>query len=132
MREPLGDDVPAGRVAPGQRDPIPPAGVELVELAQIGKAPRGPEPGLDVADRAFDRALLARRLRRAWVRVEGVMAAQLREPRVPVDDLAAAVDALAPSDRRLEVVIDALARNAAQPSERADVSLQKRLDRHIE
>ena len=59
------------------------------------------------------------------------MAAQLREPRVPVDDLAA-LDALAPSDRRLEVVVDALARNAAHPSERADVSLQKRLDRHIE
>ena len=32
----------------------------------------------------------------------------------------------------LEVVIDALARDAAQPSERADVALQKRLDRHVE
>jgi len=49
------------------------------------------------------------------MRVQGVVAAQLREPWVPVDDLAAAVDALAPRDRGLEAVIDTLARDAAQP-----------------
>jgi hypothetical protein len=46
VREPLGDDVAARRVTVQQRDPIPPAGVDLVELGQVLEAPRGPKPGL--------------------------------------------------------------------------------------
>jgi hypothetical protein len=36
-----------------------------------------------------------------------------------------------PRDRRAQVVIDALTRNAAQPRQRADVALQEGLDRHV-
>ena len=118
-------------MAARQRDPVTPAGVDVVELGQIREPPRRPEPRLVIADGALDRPLLPRRLGRAGVRVEGVVAAQLREPRIPVDDLTA-VDALAAGDRRPEVVIDTLARNAAQPLERPDMALQKGLDRHVE
>src|SRR5215210_5702331 len=106
--------MPAGRVPARQRDPVAPGGVDGVELDQVAEPPGRPEPGLDVADRSLDGALLPGRLGRARVRVEGVMAAQLREPRVPVDHLAP-IDALTPRDGRAQVVVDALARNATQP-----------------
>jgi hypothetical protein len=74
-----------------------------------------------MTDRALDRSLLARSLGRGGRRVKGVVAAQLREPLIPGDDGSIA-DALALGDRRAEVVVDALARNPAQPIERADVT----------
>jgi hypothetical protein len=69
VRKPLGDDVPAGCVAARQRDPIAPGAVDVVELAQRGELARRPEPRLQVADRALDGALLARRRGRAGRRV---------------------------------------------------------------
>lgn len=80
--EPVGDDVAASRVLARQRDPVAPGRVDVIELGQLREAPRRPEPGLQVADRALDRALLAWRLGRAGVRVKGEVAAQLREARV--------------------------------------------------
>ena len=59
--------------------------------------------------------------------MEGVVAAQVQEARIP-DDLVA----LAAGDDRAQVVVDALARHALQPLEGARVPLQKRLDRHLE
>jgi hypothetical protein len=64
--------------------------------------------------------------------VKGVVAAQLREPLVPVDHVAPAVDALAARDGRAQVVIDALARDTAEPLECADMPLQEGLDRRVE
>src|SRR4051794_34635852 len=60
----------------------------VVELAEAREPARGPEAGLQVADRALNQSLLARCLGRAGVRVEGVVATQLREPRIPMDDRA--------------------------------------------
>ena len=60
-------------------------------------------------------------------RVEGVTATQVQEARVP-DDLVA----LTAGDDRAQVVVDALARDALQPLERAGVAFEERLDRHLE
>jgi len=64
-----------------------------------------------VAHRSFDCALLAPRRRRARGRVERAVAAQLHEARVPCDDIAVAA-----RDRRTQIVIDELARDAAGQS----------------
>jgi hypothetical protein len=80
-----------------------------------------------MARRALDRALLARRPRRAGGRVEGAVAAQVEEAPVPMDDVA-----LAAGDDRAQVVVDALARDPAEPVEDPHVALQKRLERHVE
>src|SRR3954467_1301019 len=98
-----------GRVPARQRDAVAPVGIDLVELDQRSEASCRPEPGLVVADRALNGALLARRARRARGGVKGVVAAQLNEPAVPRD-----LFALAARDRGAQVVVDALAGNAAQ------------------
>jgi hypothetical protein len=108
-------------------DLITPVGVLPVELAQAAETAGGPEAGLKVAHRPFDRALLPRCCRRASVRVEGVVAAQVQEAVIP-DDLVA----LAAGDDRTQVVVDALARHTLQPLERTGMSLQEGLDRHLE
>jgi hypothetical protein len=59
-------------------------------------------------------------------RVKGVATAQLHKPRIPCDDVA-----VAPRDRRAKVV-DALARDTAQPCERAGVAFEERLDHDLE
>jgi hypothetical protein len=59
--------------------------------------------------------------------MEGVVAAQVQEPRVPVHDVA-----FAPCDDRAQVVVDALARGAAEPLEQPRMALEKRLERHVE
>ncbi len=59
--------------------------------------------------------------------MEGVVAAQLREAVVPGD-----LVALAAGDRGAQVVVDALAGDAAEPLEGVDVALDERLDGHVE
>src|SRR4051812_40440332 len=54
VREPLGDDVQAARVATRQRDAIAPVGVDVVELDQRCEPPCRPEPRLQIANRALD------------------------------------------------------------------------------
>ena len=127
VREPLGDREAAGGMDAPVADLVAPARVVLVELAQAAEPPRRPEPRLQMADAALDRALLARRRRRAGRGVERVVAAQREEPLVPGD-----LVAVAARDRRAQVVIDALADHAAQPVEDPDVALQEALGRQIE
>jgi hypothetical protein len=55
------------------------------------------------------------------------MAAQRNEPLVPGD-----LVAVAARDDRAQVVIDALARDPAEPLKRPDMALQKRLRRQVE
>jgi hypothetical protein len=55
------------------------------------------------------------------------VATQRDKPRVPADDVA-----IAARDDRAQVVVDALARDAAEPLQRPDVPLQKRLRAQIE
>ena len=126
LREPLRDDHAAGRVPAPVADPIAPVGVLLVQLGKRAEAPGRPEAALEVANRRFHRALLARRGRRARRRVEAVVAAQMQKARTP-DDLVA----FAAGDRRAEVVVDALARHPTKPLERMHVPLQKRLGSHL-
>jgi hypothetical protein len=52
--------------------------------------------------------------------MKGVVAAQLHEPWVPADDVVVAL-----GDGGAQVVIDAFARDAAQPVKRADMALQE-------
>ena len=59
--------------------------------------------------------------------MEGVVAAQVQEARVPVD-----TSLLAPGDDRAQVVVDALARHTAEPVEEPHVALQERLGGHVE
>jgi hypothetical protein len=59
--------------------------------------------------------------------MEGVVAAQVEEAPVPVHDLA-----LAAGDDRAQVVVDAFARDAAEPVEDAHVALEERLAGHVE
>jgi hypothetical protein len=59
--------------------------------------------------------------------VKGVVATQVQEARVPVDDVV-----LAPGDDRAQVVVDALASHPAEPVEDPHVALEERLERHIE
>jgi hypothetical protein len=113
-------------VATRQRDTVTPIGIDRVKLGQRPEAPRRPKARLGVPNRALHRSLLTRRRRRASRRVKSVVAAQLQKPRVPRHDVA-----VTPCDRRTQVVIDALTRNAAQPRQRADVPLQEGLDRHV-
>ena len=123
----LGDREAAGCVPAGVADLLAPVGVPAVELGERAETPRRPEAALEIPHRRLDRALLARRRRRAGRRVEGVMAAQVEEAAIPED-----LVALAAGDDRAQVVVDALARHAAQPLERAYVPLQERLERHLE
>jgi hypothetical protein len=58
--------------------------------------------------------------------MEGVVAPEREEPLVPGD-----LVAVAARDRRAQVVIDALARDAAEPVEDADVALQEALGGQI-
>jgi hypothetical protein len=77
--------------------------------------------------RGLDRALLARRRRRAGAGVEAVVAAQPQEAPIPDHFVA-----LAAGDDRSQVVVDALACDATEPVEDARVPLEERLDRHIQ
>src|SRR5919202_5742204 len=105
--EPLGDREAPARVDADVADRIAPVAVLLVEIGERGDPPCRPEARLEMAHRALDRPLLARRLRRAGGGVEGVVATQVQKARVPVDDLA-----LAPRNDRAQVVVDALADHA--------------------
>jgi hypothetical protein len=101
-REPLVDDEAAGRVAASMGDAITPVGVLLIELAKRRDPPGRPEARFEVAHRPLDRALLARRRRRAGGRVERVVAAQMQKPRIPDDDVL-----LAAGDSGAQIVVDA-------------------------
>jgi len=61
------------------------------------------------------------------MRVEGVVAAQVQEARIPDHLLARAS-----SNDRAQVVVHALARHALEPLEGARVTLEEGLDRHLE
>lgn len=98
VRKPPGDREPAGGVDAAVADGVAPAGVLVVELAQTAEAAGWPEPGLEMADAALDRAALARRRRRASVRVKGVVASEREEPLVPRD-----LAAVAPRDGRAQL-----------------------------
>ena len=127
MSEPVCDREPAGRMDAPVADAVAPARVLLLELGQAPEPSGRPEAGLQVPDAALDRALLARRRRRARVRVKRVVAPEREEPLVPRD-----LVALSASDRRAQVVIDALADDAAEPVEDPNMPLQKALGREIE
>jgi hypothetical protein len=101
-------------------DPLAPVGVLLVEVLQGSDPPRGPKATLQVAHRALDRSLLARRLRRAGGGVKGVVATQVQKALVPADHLVFAL-----GDDRAHVVIDALAHHATEPVKDAHVTLQE-------
>ena len=75
----------------------------------------------------LDRALLPGRRGRAGSGVEGVVAPEREEPLVPRD-----LVAVAARDRRAQVVVDALARDPAEPVEDPDVTLQEALAGQIE
>jgi hypothetical protein len=127
LGEALLDEEATGRVRAPVADSVAPIGVLAVELVQLGEATSGPKASLEVTHRRFDRALLARRCRRARRRVEAVMAAQVQEAAIPNH-----LVAVAAGDNRAQVVVDALARHPTQPLERAHVPLKKRLDRHLQ
>ena len=81
QRLPLGGQALVDEKTPGQvqatvADSVAPVGVLLVEVGKRRDPPGRPEPRLQVAHAALDRALLPRRPRRAGRRVEGVVAAQ--------------------------------------------------------
>ena len=50
VREPVGNDMPSGRVTARQRDPVAPSRINDVELGQVAEAPGRPEPRLVVSD----------------------------------------------------------------------------------
>src|ERR1700761_3247558 len=54
LDESVADDEVAGGVAAPVRDLVTPVGVDLVKLGERAKPPGGPEPGLEIADRALD------------------------------------------------------------------------------
>src|SRR5215208_7029083 len=108
-------------------DAVAPVGVLLVEICQARDPSGWPEPGLDVADRALDGALLARRGRRASRRVKRVVAPQRDKAAVPGD-----LVAVATRDDRAQIVVDALARDAAQPLQRPNMPFQERLGTEVE
>jgi len=126
LSEALGDREAAARVDARVADPVAPVDVLVVELAQAAETASRPEAGLEVTHGRLDRALLARRRRRAGAGVKRVVAAQMQEALIP-DDLLP----LAPGDDRAQVVVDALARHAAEKLEGAHVPLEKRLQRQI-
>src|SRR5919202_2206781 len=68
--EPLGDREAPARVDADVADRIAPVAVLLVEIGERGDPPCRPEARLEMAHRALDRPLLARRLRRAGGGVE--------------------------------------------------------------
>ena len=59
--------------------------------------------------------------------MEAVVAAQVREPRIPAD-----LVVLAAGHGRAQIVVDALARHPAQPVEGAGVALKERLEPQVE
>jgi hypothetical protein len=107
--------------------PVAPVGVLAIELGQAREAARRPEAALQVAHRRLYRSLLARRLGRTGRRVEAVVPAQVQETPIP-DDLLP----LAACDDRAQVVVDALAGDAAEDLEGADVALEEGLERQVE
>src|SRR5581483_12071604 len=103
-------------------DVVAPVDVLLVELGEQAEASRRPEAALEIADGGFDRALLARRRRRARMRVEAEVATQMQKASIPNHGVE-----LAAGDDRAQVVVDALARHTAQPLQRAYMPLEERL-----
>jgi hypothetical protein len=127
LDQPIGDDELPRSVAATMCDPVTPVAIDPVKLRQGLEATRGPEPGLQIPHSALDRSLLPRGLRRARRGVKRVVTAEVQEPRIPADHLAA----VALGDRGPEVVIDALARDATEPVKHPDMPLQERLDGHV-